>query len=234
MMLGGEVDELLRDAVRQDIPIAFRSAEDAEVQAIASRIYRDPAWSWAHPARWRDWECVVRRCDLDTLRQFLNDVKSSRMIDVCVLDWLRPLGGIVSLSDDGGSAVLQYDDRHPHSPEPNKRYMCLCKECCDCGAVWISPACFRLCGAPGCESMRTPQVPPRRRCTCLCRYPRSLDELLEDIRLGDVRIPQLCHYLFGKTEKHCTDAKARARARARARAQGGGARRNKARKCLGE
>ena len=77
---------------------------------------------------------------------------------------------------------------------------------------------------------RSPPQPPRRLCICQCRYTQTLPELLDDIRWGDIRIPQLCHYLFGTQEKHTSCAsKAKARARARARAQGGGsAKRNKA------
>ena len=215
-----------REAVRTHVPRAFVLDDEEEVQRLAAALRRDANTMWAHPAHWAAWEAVVRKCDLETLRSFMQDISSARIMDVWHFDWLRPLSGVVSCKGD--VVTLQYDSYQPFSPDPSKRTMCLCRQCPDCGAVWKSPHEFRVCG--DCETMYLPHQPPRRRCICQCRYTQTLPELLDDIRWGDIRIPQLCHYLFGKQEKHTSCAsKAKARARARARAQGGGsAKRNKA------
>ena len=219
--------------VRTHAPFAYAEAED-ELQQIAETLRVSPRWSWAHPAVWRGWQGAVRRCQVDTLRSFFESVPSCEMIDTFTLDWARPISGIVRFTKQDETVDILYDDHQLFTPrDPDERhadrYMCRCKQCPCCHHVWISPYSMRVCNR--CESLHLPSRPPRRQCTCECKQSMTLEELADDVRHGDIRIPQLCHYLFGKNQKHCgSKAKALARARARARAHGGGAKVNKAKR----
>lgn len=214
--------------VMRNVPPAFSRSSRDEILSTADNLLRQPQWSWAHPSRWQQWESLMRRCDIDTLRCFLRDIKSSRMLDTYLLDWMRPMGGIVTYhAESPDTLTLTYDDRQPHSPEPSGRYMCRCKECPGCGHVWISPYSFRVCPLATCNCLLLPHTTARRRCRCMCEDTLSMEDALDYIQHSEIRIPQLCHYIYGKTEKN--GKKALARARARARAQGGGSsRKNKA------
>lgn len=206
------------------LPPAYAGAPAREWRGTAAALWRDPHLVWAHPLHWQQWSTKAARCTMETLSSFVQDIRTSmRVVDVDTLDWLRPLAGIVTFDIDKSVARIQYDEHQPHAP--SERYMCRCRQCPDCGAVWQSPYSMRVCSR--CDTLYLPNKPARRQCECLCTTTLSLDYFLDCVRHGEYRVPQLCHYLYGMTEKHTDKARARARARARAHA-GGSRKRNKA------
>ena len=138
---------------------------------------------------WQPWSNLVARCDATTLLHFFEQVGTVPMVDVGSLDWVRPLGGVVSVMH--GSVHLHYDDEQLHAP--GERYMCYCRRCDTCKSVKIHP--WSYMGCQVCDTECMPQTPPRSLCICRCTIVLSLESAVQDVRCGDLRIPQLCCHL---------------------------------------
>lgn len=161
-----------------------------EVEKAAAQLLQDPMLRWAHPAMWRPWADLMRTCTEAVLVDFLQQAGPTPMVCLSVLTWVKPLQGSVSLQR--GRVCLQYDDYQPLAPDQD-RYMCSCKWCHSCDTVEINP--WDMMGCPHCDTEYLPVRSPRSRCICLNRYFYDAQYVLEDIHLGDLRIPELLRYM---------------------------------------